>query len=166
MTHYIKTDNTGKFISAAIASPDTESFYLADGCFFGIPPTDFNSYFVDGVWTKPLSVKKLEASAAITAARNAEEASGFLAYGKWFDSDTKAIQRISTAVQAAQVVGETFSIEWTCADNSTITLDYSQMIALPAIMAQAANTLHIKARTLKAAIDAATTSAEIDAVVW
>ena len=97
----------------------------------------------------------------ITAARNAEEGLGFMAYGKLFDSDAQAIQRISIAVQAASSIGASFSIEWTCADNSTITLDYSQMLALPAFMADTANSLHIKARTLKAAVDAAQTVEDI-----
>lgn len=102
----------------------------------------------------------------ITAARNIEEKDGFMAYGKVFDSDATSLQRISIAVQAAQVIGEQFTIEWTCKDNSTITLDYAQTIALPLIMAQAANALHVKARALKAQIDAATTLEEINAVVW
>lgn len=110
--------------------------------------------------------KKLEAKQKITEARNTAESQGFSAFGKVFDSDASSIQRISLAVQAAQAVGESFSIEWTCQDNSTITLDYSMMQALPAFMAQAGNALHVKARALKDQIDAAETLEEIEAIVW
>ena len=113
-----------------------------------------------------LAAEKIKAKDGITLARNAEEFAGFMAYGKEFDSDSDSQRRILIAANTAQVVGEAFSIDWTCADNSVITLDYAQMLGLPAIMAQYGDTLHQKARTLKAQIDAATTLEEINAVVW
>lgn len=70
------------------------------------------------------------------------------------------------AAQAAQLAPADFSIEWTCRDNSIITLSRDQLIQMPLIMAQASNTLHEKARTLKAQIDAATSIEEIEAVAW
>lgn len=120
------------------------------------------------IYTQPvdLTVEKTKAKDRITLARNAEEFAGFMAYGKEFDSDSDSQRRILIAANTAQVVGEAFSIEWTCADNSVLTLDYAQMLGLPAIMAQYGDTLHQKARTLKAQIDAATTLEEINAVVW
>lgn len=109
---------------------------------------------------------KQQARANINAARDAEEVAGFAAYGKTFDSDKTSQQRILIAANTAQVVGSSFTIDWTCDDNSVITLDYAQMLGLPVIMAQAGNALHQKARTLKEQIDAATTLEEINAVVW
>lgn len=123
----------------------------------------------DGVthtWIPDLIRAREEARNRITVARNAAELAGFNAYGKPFDSDPVAVQRISVAVQAAQAMGEAFSIEWTCADDSTILLDYPQMMALPTYMAVAANVLHVKARTLKGVIDTADTIEEIEAVQW
>lgn len=109
---------------------------------------------------------KAEARERITTARNTEESAGFTAYGKVFDSDSAALQRISVVALAAKMADETFSIDWTCADNSVITLSKAQFSMLPAIMAQAANALHIKARALKAQIDAASSLEEIEAVQW
>ena len=117
-------------------------------------------------WIPDLSGAREAARQRITAARNTAEGQGFLAFGKVFDSDAAAIQRILGAAQAAQIVGNSFSIEWTCADNSTILLDQSQMLALPAVMADAANAMHIKARSLKAEIDAAQTIEEITSIQW
>lgn len=105
----------------------------------------------------------------INTARNIAERSGFVAYGKLFDSDDKAIQRILGAAQAAVIakqLGKPLSIEWTCADNTTLIMDADMLIEIPVILAQTADALHQKARTLKAQIDAATTLNEIAAIVW
>lgn len=127
-------------------------------------PADWNWEIMS--WIPDLFNARKEAKKRISETRDLLEIQGFPAYGKVFDSDPVAVQRISIAVQAAQAVGESFSIEWTCADNSTITLDYNQMQALPAFMATAANTLHVNARRLKALIDTAETIEEIESIQW
>lgn len=116
-----------------------------------------------------LHTEKLIAKERITNARNWAERSGFVAYGKLFDSDDKAIQRLLGASQAAAIakqLGQPLSIEWTCADNTTLIMDADMLIEIPVILAQTADALHQKARTLKAQIDAATTLNEIAAIVW
>lgn len=105
----------------------------------------------------------------INVARNAAEREPFAAFGKTFDADDKAIQRILGAAQAAVVakqLGQPLSIEWTCADNTTLAMDADMLVEIPVILAQAADTLHQRARSLKAQIDAATSLAEIEAVTW
>lgn len=116
-----------------------------------------------------LTTAKADACQTISLARNLAERSGFTAYDKVFDSDDKSVQRITIAAQAAgfaKAAGQVFNIEWTLADNSTMMLDADQMIGLPLLMAEYANQLHVKARGLKDQINAATTLAEVDAVVW
>ena len=113
-----------------------------------------------------LTQEKERRRAEITRLRDAEERGGFPAFGKVFDSDPTSVQRISMAAQAAQLAPAGFSIEWTCQDNSIITLSRDQLIQMPLIMAQASNALHEKARTLKAQIDAATSIEEVEAVAW
>ena len=147
----------------------TEATHFKNGAFLtqpAKPSQDYEWSDASFSWVLNLATAKTSAKDRITKARDNAESSGFMAYGKEFDSDAMAIQRISVAVQAANAVGESFSKVWTCKDNSTILLDYAQMIALPAIMADADNTLHIKARSLKDQIDTATTLEEINAVVW
>ena len=120
-------------------------------------------------WALPeelLAIAKTKAKDRITKLRNTAESSGFTAFGKVFDSDLASIQRISLAVQAAQSTGESFTVDWTCQDNSTIALDYQMMSQLPVIMAQSGSALHVKARTLKGLIDSAGSIEEVDAVQW
>ena len=130
------------------------------------PSPDYDWNDLQFVWRPNLVTARVNAKVRINAARNLSELNGFAAYGKTFDSDPVSVQRISIGVQSANAVGESFSINWTCADNSVITLDYSQMIALPVFMANAANQLHIKARDLKDQIDAAQSLEEINNISW
>ena len=116
-----------------------------------------------------LAEAKERARERINVARNAAELEPFAAFGKAFDADDKAIQRILGAAQAAVVakqLGQPLSIEWTCADNTTLIMDADMLIEIPVILAQTADALHQKARALKAQIDAATTLNEIAAIVW
>ena len=114
-----------------------------------------------------LAAKKDQMVTAVNARRDAAEESGFTYLGKPFDSDSRSVQRISTAVQAAQVALATSNLavfEWMCADNTTITLDAQQMLGVPVALATHANEIHLNGRNLKDAIAAATTSAELAAV--
>ena len=178
-----KTNETGLIVSKITPAPGTDHLYegftegevphgathFRNGVFLTKPPAPSPDYEWNDeqfVWLLNLSTAKTSAKARITQARDADELNGLEAYGKTFDSDVDSQRRILVAANTAQVVGESFSIDWTCADNSVLTLGYEQMIGLPAIMAQVGDQLHQKARTLKAQIDAATTLAEIESVVW
>lgn len=124
------------------------------------------------VWIIPdgtLDKAKAEAKTRINLSRDEAERGGFEAYGKVFDSDDKSINRILSAAQAASAAKAAslpMSVEWTCADNSTITLDADMLLALPLHMAMAGNAIHAKAKALKASIDAASSISEIEAIVW
>lgn len=114
-----------------------------------------------------LAAKKAQMVTVVNARRDAAEESGFTYLGKPFDSDSRSVQRISTAVQAAQIALATSNLavfEWMCADNTTITLDAQQMLGVPVALATHANEIHLNGRNLKDAIAAATTSAELAAV--
>lgn len=170
MINLIKIDGDGRWLGSA-QSPNEEvsALYAADGFIPGDPPASYSMRYINGAWVLPVDVAKDVARGRINAARNAAERAGFTAYGKPFDADDKAIQRVSVAAQAAQMAifaNQPFSIDWTCADNTTITLTAEQLVELPVIMAQAANGLHVHGRSLKAQIDAATTIEEIEAITW
>lgn len=143
------------------------------------PRPDSNIYLVtenaDGTYTavpKDPAVWKPYFKARINEARDAEEAAGFDYLGNRFDSDEASIRRLYGAAMAAQaalaagVPGTDPFLEWTCADGSVLPLTYEQAAAFPVAMAQTANTLHVKARALKAQIDAALTPEECEAVQW
>jgi hypothetical protein len=66
----------------------------------------------------------------------------------------------------AQAGGQPFSIDWTLADNTVRTLSGADMIAVGQALGQHVAACHIKARALREQINAATTVAEVEAVVW
>lgn len=106
--------------------------------------------------------------AAINAERDQREEAGFPYRGKTLDSTPRSVQRLtaaSLAAQAALATGLPFAIDWTCADNSVLSLDAAGVIGMPVALAQHAAALHSHARSLKAAVDAAMNGvalAEID----
>ncbi len=112
--------------------------------------------------------------AAINAERNRREQLGFSYLAKTFDSDQVSVIRINAAVNtavAAILNSSTFTVTWTCADNSTIELSAQQFLGLAVALAAYSDGLHQTARTLKAAVDAAlaagATAVEIEAMpIW
>jgi len=109
------------------------------------------------------TVKKL----AINAKRNELEQSGFTYMDKTIQSDPVSVQRITIAVQSAQVAISTssdFSLEWMCADNTTLTLTADQTVAMAVFLASFGQTLHNTATKLKEQVDACTTIAEVEAI--
>ena len=99
--------------------------------------------------------------------RDTLEASGVPYRGHPLDSDPRAVQRINTAVQAAQAAaaaGQPFRIGWTCMDGHVLDLDVAGMIGMPAALAIYANGLHQIARGFKDRIAAASSIQELDSI--
>lgn len=117
--------------------------------------------------TIALTVLRARQLAAINTERDRREESGFPYRGMLLDSNPRSVQRITTAVLAAQVAlstGQPYSIDWTCADNSTLSLDAAGVIGMPVALAQHAAELHAHARTLKMTVEAAGSEAELDTI--
>lgn len=118
----------------------------------------------------PLASIKAAKRKAINKARDAEEEAGFDYLGKRFDSDAQAIKRLYGAALAAMAemaggaAGNDFMVTWTCADDSTIDLSYSQVAAIPIVMFEVSNALQIDARNKKANVESAMTQKEINNV--
>lgn len=107
--------------------------------------------------------------ATIKAERDRLEMSGVAYLGAVFDSDALSVQRIGIAVQAAQAAksaGQPFSVDWTTADNTVVTLTAEEVIGLPLALAAYSNSLHVTARELRDQIEAAATVDEVKAIVW
>lgn len=122
-------------------------------------------------WIDPRTLAEVKAArwAEMKRHRNLLEASGFPYLGKRLDSDARSVQRINTAVQAAQAalaVGEPFAITWTCADNTTLELDGAGMLGAPVALARYADQLHQTCKTLRAQIEAAATPADVQSITW
>lgn len=143
---------------------------VKDGVFqdVGSAPSVFCDWTESG-WVFNVEKARTAKRSEIKRARDAFEFGGFDWSGYCFDSNAISQQRIQGAVQlamAAQATGEPFSIEWTLADNSVITLDGGQMLAVGLAMGQHIQAAHGKARLLKQRIDAAQSIEEFDSIAW
>lgn len=101
----------------------------------------------------------------VNQARDFEESQGFTYLGKTLDSDQVSIIRIGIAAQAAAGKPD-FVVNWTAKDNTILELNQSQMVAMPSALAVFSATLHYKARALKDAVAAATTTSEVAQINW
>lgn len=120
-------------------------------------------------WVIDLGTAKARQRAEINTWRNARELEAFQYGGHWFDGDLDSQRRLQLAATAAQQallagVSPEPSIDWTLADNNTVTLTATQILAAARAMGDNMNSLHQQARALKAQIDAATTLDEVLAV--
>lgn len=114
-----------------------------------------------------LDAAKKEMRRRVNAERDLQEVMPFGYLGKRFDADERSVSRIMGAVQAAQAAlaaGVPFSVDWVCADNTVVTLDAQQMIALPAALAQRVYAVHMHGRVLKAQVEAAASLDDLAAI--
>lgn len=115
---------------------------------------------------RALAERKAAKWEEIKRARDAAESGGFPYLGKQIDSDAVSVQRISVAAAGAMLAPEEYTIDWTCADNTVLTLTRDQMVAMPAALALYGNHLHQVARAVRQEIEAATTVAEVEALAY
>ena len=119
--------------------------------------------------TDNLIAAKNTAKNRINTERDRRETIGFPYMSKTLQSDERSVQRITVAVQAAQAAlsaPAAFSLTWTCADNTELTVDGAQMVGMAVALATNAATIHGTAKALKTQIAAATTQAAVEAIVW
>lgn len=157
-----------------IPTPDAAiGCYVHDGALVKFPykPSSKHVFnFSSKQWEDPRTLDdfKAEKWGQAKAHRDAAEFGLFEWAGHSFDGDEAAQRRINLAVmgaQAALIAGDTaWSVDWTLADNTSLTLSASDMIgvanALGANIAQA----HALARVKRQQIEAAQTVAELDAL--
>jgi Domain of unknown function (DUF4376) len=112
--------------------------------------------------------KKASKRSAIKNARESKEFGPFTWSGSIFDGDEKSQARIMVAAFRASraTILAPFSEPWTLADNSTRTLSGADMVAVCDAMTDNIMTVHATWRTLRAQIEAATDSSQIDATSW
>jgi len=115
---------------------------------------------------RTLQIAKDEKWKEIKWIRQRKENSSFTVNGLILSVD---LAHISGAVQLA-IIAKTamqpFSINWTLVDNSVVTLDADQMIAIGIACGTYISNIYDTARTLRISIDLATTNAEVDAITW
>lgn len=103
------------------------------------------------------------------AARYAAEYGGFLYNGVLFDSDTTSVQRITgsvTLAMLAQSMGLPYSQNWILADNTTMELDAQGMMAVGIALGMHVKAVFDRSIAVRVEIEAATSAAQLDAIVW
>lgn len=147
--------------------------YFADGSLHAMPPQPSHIHIFNWAgkqWEDPRTLADLKAAKweQVKAQRDAAEFGLFQWTGHSFDGDEAAQRRINLAVmgaQAALIAGDTaWSVDWTLADNTSLTLSASDMMgvanALGANIAQA----HTTARAKRQQIEQATTNGELETI--
>lgn len=129
----------------------------------------YKAHVDGGGYVEPADVGPLKAAvrATINAARDQREQGGFPYAGRIVDSDIASCIRIAGAASAAQAAlaqQQPFGVDWTCADNSVLSLDAAGVIGMLAALAVHSDAMHQHARTLKAQIDAAEDAAAVEAI--
>ena len=84
--------------------------------------------------------------------------------GSSFDFDQKSYERITAAIYALDITGET--ITWTTADNNSVVVSANDLRSVIANAAARSNALHIHYRELREQVDAAQTAEEVNAITW
>jgi hypothetical protein len=115
---------------------------------------------------RDLSQVKSEKWEQIKAKRDEVEHGGFTWDGSRFDSDLASQNKIIGAVQLANVIGDSFTIDWTLSDNSVRTLNRQQMVGVGEALGVHVVTQHTIGRSLRQQIENATTAADVAAVTW
>lgn len=116
-------------------------------------------------WVYDLTRHREEKWSEVKLARDAEEFSTFEWNTHAFDCDEVSQRRIQGAVQLA-ALDDTTVMDWTLADNSVQTFNATDLQQIGQALAAHVNACHVKARGLRAQIDAATSEAELDAITW
>jgi len=142
--------------------------YISNGEPVEIPEQPSISHRFDyaaGEWTLDIEDAKTDAWTRIKGARSAAEFSTFEWNTHAFDCDEVSQRRIQGAVQLA-ALDDTTVMDWTLADNSVQTFNATDLQQIGQALAAHVNACHVKARGLRAQIDAATSEAELDAITW
>ena len=160
---------------------DPSLFYLKDGepseysasqlAEKAIQPSDYAFWSnLSMTWEDCRSVDQLKDQkwAQVKADRDDHEFGPFSWNGYVFDGDEAAQRRINLAVmgaQAAIIAGDVgWSVDWTLADNSSINLSASDMIAVANALGANIAQAHAAARAKRQQIEQATTKEELDAL--
>lgn len=161
--HFYLLDENNNISSFADYKFDKNALEAQDEIIQGY---DGRYYFASQCPQQPLEELKLIKREEINQARDAAEQGGFEYLGKTFDSDPISCQRISTAAQAMDFAPEESAIVWTCQDNTTISLNKTQLAGLVAALAMHSNECHQKATALKAEVEKAKTKEELEKITW
>lgn len=103
----------------------------------------------------------------IKQARDAAEYGGFDVPGVGrFDSDAVSVGKITGAVTLAQLAPEAYTVDWTLADNSVVTLDAAGMAGVGIALGQHVAAVHATGRLLREQIEGSNSVRFVRRVLW
>lgn len=122
-------------------------------------------------WVDPRTLDDLKTIQwnLIKADRIKAENSGVLWQDLVFDSDPLSQAKIQREVQAAmlaKMVSNPYSVEWTLKNNKTVVLTADEMIDVGNHLVQHVRECHDKSKALRKRIDEATTTEQLENIVW
>ena len=148
--------------------PDVANKYVKDGELVDMPSRPSNVHVFDydsKDWGFALSLAKTHKWREIKLARDTLEFGGFVFDGNTFDSNQLAQQRIQNAMLLA-MQDSSITMDWTLANNNTVNLNAITLINVGKALSYHVSNAHKKAQEYRAAINAASSKAEIDAITW
>tara|TARA_R100000664_G_scaffold24559_1_gene34374 strand:- start:1152 stop:1733 length:582 start_codon:yes stop_codon:yes gene_type:complete len=129
------------------------------------PREDYVFDFSSKNWGFGLALSKESKWREIKQSRDTQEYGGFTYDSNTFDSNEVAQQRIQNAMLLA-TQDSSVTMDWTLANNNTVSLNAAQIIELGKALAHHVNTAHKKAQTLRVQVNAASSKSDIDAISW
>lgn len=122
-------------------------------------------------WQDPRTLQDLQTAqwATIKQARDAAELGPFSCNGMRFDGDLNAQRRLAAYIsvsKSAIAAGQPFSAEFTLADNTLVMLSAQDFVGIELAKVQSVAAAFAHATALRAQIEAASTAAQVAAVVW
>lgn len=115
---------------------------------------------------EPLEVIKQRKIAELKYQRDKAEVEPIEYNGHSFDYDDKARDRINAAIIALSLQGNDASIDWTTADNADTPVTATDLKMIIAAVAVRSNKLHTAYRVSKEKVEAATTAADVETVIF
>lgn len=115
---------------------------------------------------RALPQAKADAWSRIKAERERRLAGTFTHAGHTYDIDPVNLSGASIDAREALIAGEPWSQLWVLADNTVATLTAAEMIAVGRACKAEVSNLWATSQYLRGLIEAATTSAAIEAITW
>ena len=106
--------------------------------------------------------KKANIKAALKQARDTAEWSGVYTPLGRVDSDPVSQRKVSGAALMASIVGASFAVDWRMADNSVVTHDHDQIIAMGIAVGQHVAACQAHKNTVDAQVEAALNVEELE----
>lgn len=153
---------------------DVQSTFLVDGKLRSVGPSPGPEHMFDyakRAWvdTRSLAWYKARQWETIKSQRDAIEFGTFSYLGRVFDGDRDAQRRLTYCVSVSKqalALGGKFTTTFVLADNSTVELTAVDFIAIESAKGSQVLAAFAVAIPLRKRIEAATTVAEVEAVVW